>query len=97
MGDMLEHLQFDTIYHEHLSYIGLGPMSRSPAAWPSPGRTRRARRSPRRLNHPAHAAGHRRHPAVRRLAMLAAEIAQKLADPKRLAAFATSSAMEGPF
>ena len=28
VGDMLEHVEFDTVYHEHLSYIGLGPMAR---------------------------------------------------------------------
>ena len=28
LGDLLEKLEFDTIYHEHLSYIGLLPMQR---------------------------------------------------------------------
>ena len=28
LGDLLEKLEFDTIYHEHLSYIGLEPMQR---------------------------------------------------------------------
>jgi novobiocin biosynthesis protein NovU/D-mycarose 3-C-methyltransferase len=28
LADFLEHLEFDTVYHEHLSYIGLAPMAR---------------------------------------------------------------------
>jgi SAM-dependent methyltransferase len=91
VGDLLEHLEFDTVYHEHLSYIGLAPMSRL------------AERHGLRLVdveriglhggsiilHMQRATAGTK-PSARLTAMLAEEIAQKPADPRRLAAFATS-------
>ena len=91
VGDMLEKLEFDTIYHEHLSYIGLGPMSRlaEQHGLRLVDVERVGLHGGSIILHMQRATAGTQ-PSPRLTAMLDAEIAQKLADPKRLAAFATS-------
>lgn len=89
VGDFLAHREFDTIYHEHLSYVGLVPMSRL------------AGDHGMRLVDVEHVPLHggsmvlhmRRNstgaaPSARLTAMLDAEMAGGYATPERLEAFA---------
>jgi SAM-dependent methyltransferase len=90
LGDLLENLEFDTIYHEHLSYISLGAMEHL------------CRQHGLELvdveRIPLHGGSivlHMRRkelatkPSERLVAMLEQERAQRLTDPARLATFAS--------
>lgn len=91
VGDMLEHLEFDTVYHEHLSYIGLVPMSRlaEQHGFRLVDVERIGLHGGSIILHMQRATAGTQ-PSSRLTALFDAEIAQQLADPKRLAAFATS-------
>lgn len=89
VGEMLEHLEFDTIYHEHLSYIGLQPMERL-----AEQHGLRLVDVERVTLHGGSILLHMRRaalgsqPSERLTALMASELSQRLADPARLAAFA---------
>lgn len=88
--DLLEHLEFDTIYHEHLSYIGLGPMSRLAAqhGLSLVDVERVALHGGSIILHMRRTTAATQ-PSDRLTSMLAHETDLGLADPDRLAAFAS--------
>jgi len=90
VGDLLAHMEFDTVYHEHLSYIGLEPMSRlaDQHGFRLVDVERVSLHGGSIILHMQRASAGTR-ASERLVAMLAEERALGLAAPERLAAFAT--------
>lgn len=88
LGDFLEKLEFDTIYHEHLSYVSLEPMQRLCAAhgFQLVDVDRASLHGGVIVLHMQRAGAGA--PTARLQAMLAAERQAQLSSPKTLAAFA---------
>jgi novobiocin biosynthesis protein NovU/D-mycarose 3-C-methyltransferase len=93
LGDLLEHLEFDTIYHEHLSYVALAPVERLCARHG----LRVVDAEPISLHggsvifHVAHDRGPRA-PSPRLIALREDERRRHVTDPARWAAFASAVA-----
>ena len=89
-GDFLEHLEFDTVYHEHLSYVALEPMSRlaQKHGLLLVDVERVALHGGSIILHMQRAKAGRK-PSDRLTALLADERSRTLADPRRLADFSS--------